>query len=181
MTLFNIWHYLILSIIFILFILGVYASLKQEKKKLIMPMLVSVTLISVLIAVFSVMVVDKYTKVVKLYKMQNKRLLSVEKIVYTGVVKNEGKYEIGEVTFEIKLVNKGHVTGNIKGSNFYRTSGFLDFFGAGSNVLYRPQTLTKEFVVARNLKPGDAKAFRVHFDFPPYFRSVAQFAKVYGH
>ncbi len=180
MTLLNYWHYSVLGIIFIIFILGIIVSLKQ-KKKLVIPMIISVTLISILIAGFSIVVVDKYTKIVKLYKMKNKRLLSIEKIVYTGIVKNEGNHEIGEVTFEIKLVNKGHVTGNIKGSNFYRTSGFMEFFGEGANVLHKPQTVTKEFIVARNLKPGEAKSFRVYFDFPPYFRSVSQFSKVYGH
>jgi hypothetical protein len=125
------------------------------------------------------MVVDKYTKKVGLYKLKNKRLLSTEQIIYTGIVKNEGNHKIGEVIFEIKLVNKGHATGNVKGGNFYKTSGFWDFFG-GSNKMYKPQSITKEFVVAKNLKPGDAKSFRVYFKYPPYFRSVADFAEVSG-
>jgi len=144
-------------------------------------MLLSISLISLFLAVFSVIVVDKYTKKVKLYKMDNKRLLSTEQIIYTGIVKNEGNYEIGEVTFEIKLVNKGHATGNVKGGNFYKASGFLDFFSGGYDLNFKPQSLTKEFVVATNLRPGEAKAFRVYFDYPPYFRSTSQFAKVYGH
>ncbi|MCK4973983.1 MAG: DUF2393 family protein, partial [Sulfurimonas sp.] len=36
-------------------------------------------------------------------------------------------------------------------------------------------------VVARNLKPGEAKSFRVYFDYPPYFRSVSQYSKLYAH
>jgi hypothetical protein len=132
-------------------------------------------------AVFSVIVVDKYTKVPKLYKLHNKRLLNIEKIVYTGIVRNEGNYEIGKVTFEIKIVNKGHATGNVKGGNFYKPSGFMNFFSGGYNLHAKPQTITKEFIVAKNLKPGDAKAFRVHFDYPGYFRNVSQFSKVWGH
>ncbi len=181
MTLFNYWHFIVFGIIFIIFALGIIASFKQEKK-LVIPMIISVSLIAALVTGFSVVVVDKYTKIVKLYKMKNKRLLSIEKIVYTGIVKNEGNHEIGEVTFEIKLVNKGHVTGNIKGGpDFFKPSGFADFFGGGSKVLYKPQTVTKKFIVARNLKAGESKSFRVYFDFPPYFRSVSQFAQVYGH
>ena len=180
MTLLNYWHYGVLSIIFIAFVLGVVASMKQPKAKLVLPMLLSVTLVSSFAAFFSVFVVDKYTKDVKLYKLQNKRLLSIEKIVYSGIVKNSGSYEIGKVIFEIKIVNKGHATGNVKGGNFFKPSGLVDFFSGGSNVLYKPQSITKEFVVAKNLKPGDAKSFRVHFDYPPYFRSVAHFATVSG-
>ena len=181
MTLLNYWHYAVLSIIFILFIVGIVSALKQKKTKLVLPMVLSVTLISLLMAGFSVMVVDKYTKKVKLYKLKNKRLLSVEKIVYTGIVKNSGKFTIGEVKVEIKLVNKGHATGNVKGGSFFKSSGFMDFFSGGANILYKPQTITKEFVVTKNLKPGAAKSFRVYFDYPPYFKSVAHFASVSGH
>ena len=180
-TLFNYWHFVALGIVLFIFLGGVVASFKQREKKLVLPMLFSVSLISLLLAGFSIVAVDKYTKVVKLYKLKNKRILSIEKIVYTGIVKNEGKYKIGKVKIEIKIVNKGHATGNVKGGNFYRPSGFFDFFGGGSNVKYKPQTVTKEFVVAKNLKPGTSKSFRVYFDYPPYFKSVSQFVKVYGH
>jgi len=180
MTLFNYWHYFALSIVFLLFVAGIITALKQQKRKLVIPMLISTILVTSLLAAFSILIVDKYTKVAKLYKVKNKRLLSTEQIIYTGIVKNEGKYTIGEVTFEIKLVNKGHATGNVKGGNFYKPSGFLDFF-SGSNKAYKAQTIVKEFVVAENLKPGASKPFRVHFRYPPYFRSVSDFKKVTAH
>ena len=181
MTLFNYWHFIVLSIIAIIFISGLVSAFKQKNPKLVFPMLISVTLVATLMAVFSVIVVDKYTKVPKLYKLKNKRLLNIEKIVYTGIVRNEGNYEIGKVTFEIKIVNKGHATGNVKGGNFYKASGFFDFFSGGYNLHTKPQTIKKEFIVAKNLKPGEAKAFRVYFDYPGYFRNVSQFSKVWGH
>jgi len=181
MTLFNYWHYVVLSVVGLIFILGLIASFRQEKK-LVVPMLISVTLVSTLFGFFSVMVVDKYTKKVKLFKVKNKRLLSTEQIVYSGFVKNVGNYTIGKVRVEIKLVNKGHATGNVKGGNFYKPNGIMEFFGGGgmglSNI--KPQTITKEFVVAKNLKPGTAKPFRVYFKYPPYFRSVAAFTEVSG-
>ena len=184
-TLFNYWHIIFLIVVFLIFSAGIYISLKQEKKKLIFPMIVSVTLISMLVTGFGMVSIDKYTKTAKLYKLKTKRMLSIEKIVYTGIVKNEGDHEIGEVTFEVNLVNKGHATGTVKGENFYRASGFLDFFsGGGADLLYKehkPQNIVKKFVVAKNLKPGDAKSFRVYFDYPPYFRNVSVFTKLYSH
>ena len=180
MTLFNYVHYLALAVVALIFVLGIISALTQKDKKMVFGMLVSTVVVSVFLAVFSVLVVDKYTKEVKLYRLKNKRLLSIEKIVYTGIVKNTGNFEIGKVTFEIKLVNKGHATGNVKGGNFYKSSGFLDFFSGGYNLNFKPQSITKEFVVAKNLKPGEAKSFRVYFDYPGYFRSVAQFSKVWG-
>ncbi|WP_457746015.1 DUF2393 family protein [Sulfurimonas sp.] len=178
----NYWHFVTFGVVFLLFIGGAISSLKQDSEKMKYSMLFSVALITLFLAVFSIVVVDKYTKKVELYKLKNKRLLSTEQIIYTGIVKNEGKFPIGKVTFEIKLVNKGHATGNVKGGNFYKASGFMDFFTGGFGMAKtKPQSIVKEFVVARNLKPGAAKSFRVYFDYPPYFRSVAHFAKVYGH
>ena len=181
MSLFNVWHYVVLGIIFVLFIVGIVRALKEPKVKMRYSMLFTVTLITAFLAIFSIFVVDKYTKHVKLYELKNKRLLSVERISYTGVVKNVGNYTIGKVTLEIKLVNKGHATGNVKGGNFYKPSGFFDFFTSGFGIdKSKPQTIVKKFIVARNLKPGQIHRFYVHFRFPPYFRSVAQFTKVTG-
>jgi len=96
-------------------------------------------------------------------------------------VKNIGKYPVAKVYLNIKLVNAGHATGNVKGGNFFQNSGFSDFFSRGANVLYKPQSIEKEFVIARNLKPGEVLPFRVTFRYPPYFRNTADFVKVYAH
>ncbi|QFR50139.1 DUF2393 domain-containing protein [Sulfurimonas lithotrophica] len=178
-TLFNMWHYIVILVVTLLYAGGVIGALKQPVKKLRVPMIISFSLIMLLVAGFALVTVDKYTKKVELYKFDNKRLLSIEKIVYTGIVKNEGNYEIGEVTLEIKIVNKAREMG--KRASFFTPSGFADFFSGGANILYRPQNIVKTFVVAKNLKPGEAKSFRIYFDYPPYFKNVSQFAKVYGH
>ncbi|MCW8895633.1 MAG: DUF2393 domain-containing protein [Sulfurimonas sp.] len=180
-TLFNIWHYISLSVILSIFILFLLIALREDNRKLVVQIIISAFLVCVVIAGFAIAAVDKYTKKAGLYKLENKRILSIEKIAYSGVVKNEGNYEIGEVTFEIKLVNKGHATGNVRAGSFFKPSGFFDFFSGGSNRSDKPQQITKEFVVAKNLKPGEAKAFKVYFDYPPYFKSVSHFAKIYAH
>jgi len=180
-TLLTIWHYIVIILTILFLLVGLYASIQQKNKKLKIQMIISVTLVSLLVGTFSFFIVDKYTKVVSLYKMKSKRLLNIEKVVYTGIVKNEGNYEIGKVTFELKLINKGRATGNVKAGSFFSPSGFMDFFGQGAGILYKPQTIVKKFVVAKNLKPGTAESFRVYFDYPPYFKHVAEFAKVYGH
>jgi len=177
---FNYWHFIVFGVIFLVYIGGVVTAFKQETDKLKITAFLVVTIVSILLAFFSIFVVDKYTKIAKLYKMENRRILGIEKIVYTGVVKNEGSHKIGKITFEIKLVNMGQATGNVKGGSFFKPSGFFDFFGGGYNLNMKPQTITKEFVVARNLKPGEAESFRVHFDFPPYFRNVSEFAKIHA-
>lgn len=177
----NYWHFIVFGLVFLIFVGGVVTAFKQESDKLKVSVFLVVTVVSLLLAAFSVLVVDKYTKKVGLYKVENKRILGIEKIIYTGIVKNEGSHKIAKVTFEVKLVNQGHATGNVKGGNFFKASGFLDFFSGGYNLNLKPQSVTKEFVVATDLKPGNAKSFRVYFDYPPYFRSASDFTKAYGH
>jgi hypothetical protein len=184
-TLFNYWHYLVLALMTVTILAGVVYAFKQENRSFILPIVFSITIISVMLGGIGIAVVDKYTKVAKLYKLENKRNLSTEKIMYSGIVKNEGKFEIGKVTFEIKLVNKGHSSGNVKGGAFYSPVGFMSFFGFkadGSNRKEnRPQQIIHEFVVAKNLRPGESQDFRVYFDYPPYFSGVSHFSKVYAH
>lgn len=180
-TLFNFWHYITLGVILSIFIAFLIIALKQDNRKLVTQVIFSASLICIVMAGFAIVAVDKYTKKATLYKLENKRILSIEKISYSGTVKNEGDYEIGKVVFEIKLVNKGHSAGNVKAGSFFKPSGFFDFFSGSSSRTNRPQQITKEFVVAENLKPGESKAFRVYFDYPPYFKSVSHFSKIYAH
>lgn len=180
-TLFNYWHFIVLGTIFFTFLGGVFFAFKQGNKKLITPIIISFSLISILVAGFSVVTIDKYTKVAKLYKLENKRMLSIEKIIFSGVVKNEGNHMIGKVVFEIKLVNKGRATGKAVTNSFFSPNSFMDFFSGSYNRLNKPQQVTKEFVVAKNLRPGESRMFRVYFDYPPYFRDVSHFTKLYAH
>ncbi len=177
-------HFIVLGVVFLILLFGIIAALKQDNNKLVLPMIFSVTFISVLVGAIGIAVVEKYTKKVKLIKVDNRRYLSQEKISYFGTVKNTGKYPVGKVYISIKLVNAGHVTGKAKaeGGGFYKASGLGDFFGSGAGKLYnKPQTIEKEFVIARNLKPGESARFRVTFNYPGYFKNVSHFIKVYGH
>ena len=80
---------------------------------------------------FTIMAIDKYTKKATLYGVKNTRILRNETIVFTGFVKNKGDYTIGKIVLNVKLVNKGHVTGNVKGGSFYKPSGMFDFIKIG--------------------------------------------------
>jgi len=181
LTYFTIWHYAALIVSLVLFLLLVIASLQQKNRKTIVSMIFSSFLVMTLVAAFSIMALDKYTKKVELSHLDNRRMLSSEKIVYTGYVTNTGDYTIGEVTIEFKLVNKGHVSGNVKGGSFFKPSGFFDFFSSSDKQVYRPQKVEEEIVVARNLEPGKTQFFNVTLDYPPYFEQVSHFQRIFAH
>ena len=182
MTEFNYVHFITFFIIFLLLVTGVYKSVQQEKSSLRNAMIFTTVLITLFLAVFSVFVVDKYTKAVEISNVNNKRLLSIEKIIYTGVVKNTGNFTVGQVVVEIKLVNQGHAKGNVKGGNFYKSTGVFAFLSEGVGIKKdKPQNVVKKFVVANKLRPGQSKKFKVYFDYPGYFRNVADFVSVKAH
>ena len=106
-THFTIWHYVAVITCLILFMLLTILSLQQKNKKTALSMIFSSFLVMTLVTVFLIMALDKYTKKVVLAKLDNRRMLMSEKIVYTGYVTNVGNYTVGEVKIEFKLVNKG--------------------------------------------------------------------------
>jgi len=182
MTELNYVHFITFLLIGFVSLFGIYSSLKQKSPKLRYSMLFSVTLVSLFLAVLSLFIVDKYTKKAQIVKIKNKRILGLEKIIYSGVVKNSGHFKIGKIILEIKLVNKGHATGNIKGGNFYKSTGLFEFLNGGMGIdKDKPQTIVKRFIIAKNLKPGYSKQFRVFFRFPPYFSNTADFIKLEAH
>ena len=182
MTYFTIWHYLVAAIVTLLFFFVVIIAMQNTNKKLRVSMIFSAFISLLLVGAFLMMALDKYTKKVKISSLKNKRILSLEQIQYSGIVRNVGNYTIGKVELEIKLVNKGHVTGNVKGGNFYNPSGFGEFFAtATQKKKNKPQTLLMTFVIAKNLEAGKAKSFKVTLPYPGYFRSTADFTRVFAH
>jgi hypothetical protein len=180
-TYFTVWHYLAVIVCFVLFLLLVILSLQQSKRNTVLAMIFSSFLVMSLVAVFIVMALDKYTKKAEISKLDNRRMLMSEKIVYTGYVTNVGDYPIGEVTIEFKLVNRGHVTGNVKGGSYFKPSGFFDFFGGDSQRSNRAQKIVENVVVARDLPPGKSQFFNVSIDYPAYFEQVAHFQRIFAH
>lgn len=182
-TFFTIWHWSAIIGLSALFILLVVLSLKEKNHKNTISMIFASFLVIVTTGVFTMMAIDKYTKKAKLYGVKNTRILRNETIVYTGYVKNTGAYTIGEITLKVKLINKGHVVGNVKGGNFYRPSGLIDFFTSfgEESKEYRPQKVEETFVVARNIEEGKSAYFRVKMKYPAYFKHVANFTSIKAH
>jgi hypothetical protein len=182
-TYFTFWHWSALITLGIIFLLLVLLSLKEKNQKNILSMIFASFLVISTASVFVVMAIDKYTKKAILYGVENTRILRNETIVYTGYVKNKGDYQIGKITLTVKLVNRGHVTGNVKAGSFYKPSGFFDFLTSigDDSKNHKPQKVEVDFVVAENIEPGKAKFFRVEMPYPPYFKHVADFTSISAH
>jgi len=182
-TYFTIWHWSAVTGFALIFLFLVLLSLKEKNQKNILSMIFASFLVIMTAGAFSIMALDKYTKKATLYGVKNTRILRNETIVFTGFVKNKGDYTIGKIKLTVKLVNKGHVTGNVKGGSFYKPSGMFDFISSfgGESKTYKPQKVEKVYTVATNIEPGKATFFRVEMPFPGYFKHVSEFTSITAH
>lgn len=185
MTYFTIFHWMLTAVFIAMFIVAFFFALRLKGQIRLMALIV-LTLVTIVTYGVGLISLDKRTKKAEIIKFHNKRVLRNETIVFTGYVVNTGSYKIGKSTLELKLINKGTATGRVKGEDFYQPNGFfanLFSFDSGGNVKkkQRPGTLTKEYVVARNLMPGERKKFKFRFKFPTYFQDINFRLKLNNH
>ncbi len=179
MIYFTILHWITLIVFLLLFILLVIVSKKETNPKIFWSMVFSSLLVTSLLAVFSMFVLDKYTKKAKLINITHKRVLLNETIMFFGQVQNVGRFEIGHCKLEVKIVNNALNINDLSGSTFYAPRSGLKALFSSENK--RPSTIIKDFTIAKNLKPGVIKNFGLGMPYPPYFQKANIRYKLYCH
>jgi hypothetical protein len=166
-TLLNYWHYIAFGVISIIAVASIALIMMQNDKKIVPTAIFLVFLFSFIFAGLSIVIVDSSTKKVALYKFKDKRNYFTESVIFSGIIKNEGEHEIGEVVLEITMSNQG---GSDSGSYFV-PEGFK----------FKPQEVVEEFIVATNLKPSESRDFTVRMRYPAHFKDSVNFTKITAH
>jgi hypothetical protein len=135
-----------------------------------------------MIGIFSMFVLDKYTKVARLENVTQKRILMNETLTLTGKIRNIGNFDIGQCKLEVKLVSNAMTGGDVSGSQVFSPSG-LNFFDLFSSKKKndKPSTVINEFVITKNFKKGELRNFSVAMRYPPYFQKPFMNYKLYCH
>lgn len=169
MTYFTILHWLTLIFFLLLYILLVYLSKKEAKNaKLFWTMVFSVTLVIGMASVFSIFVLDKYTKKASIYNLKNSRLLNTEEMIIQGNIQNTGKFKIGKCTTTIRIVNNALGSGtSLTGDVVFTPKSWLNFDRDKQEE--KTNVLEIKKVIATDLKPGEYKSFVIRFKYPSYF------------
>ncbi len=179
MTYFTILHWITLIVFLLLFILLVIISKKETNPKIFWSMVFSSFLVISMLTIFSMFVLDKYTKIGKLVSITHRRILLNETIMFFGQVQNMGRFKIGHCKFEVKIVNNALNLNSLSGQTFYTPrSGLGSLF---SSKKERPSTIIKDFTIAKNLKPGEIRSFSATMPYPPYFQKANIRYKLYCH
>ncbi|WP_353661810.1 DUF2393 family protein [Hydrogenimonas sp. SS33] len=180
MTYFTVLHWLALLFFLALFILLVILSRKETRPNVFWSMVFASFLVTSTAAVFSMFVLDKYTKKARIVSIENHRILRTEEIVFKGRIENIGRFTIGKCKLTVKMINNPIESGKLSGKALYNPSG-MEFFKTKEKKKERPNTITREFVVAKKLKPGEIRPFTIRMHYPPYFSKTRLIYHLYCH
>lgn len=176
---FTIIHILVLCLIFVISMLLLFLSLKSAKK-IFFSLLLTNVLVSTVLAVFMMLVIDKYTKKGVLEDVKSQRVLRNETIVFKGVVRNVGRFSISACKFSAKLINQPLNGQTLKGESLFKSSGLslFSWLFKDDEDKNRPNVLEHSFAVAKDLGPKKSINFTVTMPFPSYFSKTMTITKL---
>jgi len=166
---FTIVHIITLIILFIIFIILLIVSFKETRKKVLFAMIFSNFLVISMLAIFSMFVLDKYTKKARLEDISSSRVLINESIVISGRIRNIGKFGISKCFLHVKLVNDALHSGNLNGSTVYKPTTGLGFLTNKVDGNEKQSTIEKDFLIAKNLQVDELRNFSASMRYPSYF------------
>lgn len=169
MTYFTIVHIITLLILLVFFVLLFLVALRETRKKVFWAMIFANFLVVSTLAVFSMLVLDKYTKKARIENFSQRRVLRNETIVFTGKIRNIGKFTIGKCKLEIRLVNNPITSKKLGSSDVFKPTTGLDF----ATKQGKASTVKKIFVIAKGLKSKELKNFSVSMPYPAYFAKAS--------
>jgi energy-converting hydrogenase Eha subunit A len=176
-TYFTVWHYGASIIISLLLIIAIIATLRQRNISAKISIIITYTIVAFGLLFLSILVIDTYTKKVTLSNLEDHRFYATEEIIFTGTVRNTGNYPIGEVSVEIKIVNKDSAAK--EGEPAYQSNAFAELIG-DKGLKEKRSFFTVTEVVATDLKPGQRKDFRIAMPHPSHFKGYTDYVRVFG-
>jgi len=125
-----------------------------------------------LLSIFSIYVLDKYTKIAILENIVQKKILVNESFAISGQIRNIGNFEIGKCILKVKIANNSIGNDSVDGSIFIFKSPLDNLFKHEKKITV---DTTKEFVIAKNLYKNEMRNFTVFMRYPssyskPYTR-----------
>lgn len=162
------WHYLLMVVLVILFILGSILALRSNSK---FSMFMTSTLVIILMGVFIWPIINESVYKVEVSNLDDERFYQSEQLLIKGVVRNVGDYPVANVVATVKLVNT-RGGNDRKASQFAQPTAFAELF-EGDDPNFKRQNVIEQRVVADYLNPGSSKTFRIMIDYPPYFKKTS--------
>lgn len=168
MQYFTIWHILVIISSLILFF-AICACIYLMRSKINAYAAISANFVLFIIIIFSSMfIVDSYTKNASIQNVSTRRILSNETIVYTGVIRNLGKYHIWRCVLDVKMNTAFGKLSDMK-AHLTKSNKFFSFLYKNEREDLEPVTTQ---IVIKSLKPYEIRNFTAILKYPPTFQNV---------
>lgn len=167
MSYFNLFHILMLLLIIAMFGGFTYLIILKEKRvKIAISFIIANVAVMSSLAIISMILIDKYTKVAVIYDLYGKRTLINETISYSGVVKNVGYGYINSCVMNIELINTP--VKKLEASAFENRGFFQTYIGSSHS---QKGSQKAEFLIVKDLASGEQKSFSFTMPYPAHFKN----------
>ncbi|MBQ3167075.1 DUF2393 family protein [Campylobacter sp.] len=167
MSYFNLFHILMLLLIIAMFGGFTYLIILKEKRvKIAISFIIANVAVMSSLAIISMILIDKYTKVAVIDALYGKRTLINETISYSGVVKNVGYGYINSCVMNIELINTP--VKKLEASAFENRGFFQTYIGSSHS---QKGSQKAEFLIVKDLASGEQKSFSFTMPYPAHFKN----------
>lgn len=167
MSYFNLFHILMLLLIIAMFGGFTYLIILKEKRvKIAISFIIANVAVMSSLAIISMILIDKYTKVAVIDDLYGKRTLINETISYSGVVKNVGYGYINSCVMNIELINAP--VKKLEASAFENRGFFQTYIGSSHS---QKGSQKAEFLIVKDLASGEQKSFSFTMPYPAHFKN----------
>lgn len=167
MSYFNLFHILMLLLIIAMFGGFTYLIILKEKRvKIAISFIIANVSVMSSLAIISMILIDKYTKVAVIDDLYGKRTLINETISYSGVVKNVGYGYINSCVMNIELINTP--VKKLEASAFENRGFFQTYIGSSHS---QKGSQKAEFLIVKDLASGEQKSFSFTMPYPAHFKN----------
>lgn len=167
MSYFNLFHILMLLLIIAMFGGFTYLIILKEKRvKIAISFIIANVAVMSSLAIISMILIDKYTKVAVIDDLYGKRTLINETISYSGVVKNVGYGYINSCVMNIELINTP--VKKLEASAFENRGFFQTYIGSSHS---QKGSQKAEFLIIKDLASGEQKSFSFTMPYPAHFKN----------
>jgi hypothetical protein len=164
------WHYGLLVCLAVLFLIGLFISMRTRSK---LSILTTITLILAMFGVFGWKGINDNVYKVEISQLSQERYYQSEQIVIKGLVRNVGNFPVGNVKGTVILSNSRSPGGSQGKENlFTQPSVFAEIY-KGDDPSFKAQNVVEEHVIAEYLNPGKSKTFTIIMDYPPHFKRAS--------
>lgn len=161
------WHYLLIVILGLLFIIGVVVSWQTKSK---FSVLTTITLVLCFIGFFSWRTINENVYLVEVTNLDKERYYQSEQILIKGIVRNVGNFPVANVVAVVRLSNS--TGGGSKDSLFSQPTVFAEIF-EGDDPDFVHQNVVEEHHIADYISPGKSKPFKIMMDYPSHFKNAS--------